>query len=959
VDFTSSISLVFNDLFSPGIAQASQSLANLKTSLGGIGTTGLEDVLPQTLPQPDIPQPVVPPPLIPRTNIPVPAVPAIPKQDVPPPQTGPFDAGIKQIKSGLEQIKGNSALNTVATQLSTMAYMTRPLQNSLSGMMNEPSRLAGTFESSMKNIQAITGMAAQDISALGKKLRTIGGEKAAGPQGVAAAYNDVAGGITKLNAQMPVLHNAIALAESGQADLGVAANGLVKIMNSYNFTAGDTAEIDERAAWASDVMTQSVGMGVGSMNEFVTAMAPISGMAASVGVGFDEIGSTMAYMTSTTDTAATAGTKLQSFMAALQRPSDSLAQALAAVGITSGSAMMAEYGLAASAKIVSDAFNGDQDAIAQAMGRMEAMKAVVSLTGATYTEFASEFGTSMTGITKSAQAVQMQSYESKTARLQAATDAMKINIGGSINTIKGFFVDMGAEFLTHVANPIVSSPVGGVFRGIAAGVGIAAQGILSLGGGALNTAAQLSVLAANVKNFGGYQEMFRGALTTMGALFRMTGSGIAKLIGPLAAHIGTMIAQTATTFTATAAMWAAAGATWAALWPVLAVVGAVALVAGGVYLLIKNWGAVSGFFSGLWNNIVNAFTVAWAWIKGFFGFFWDSLKEPVLSFTGWIGGIFHSIGTFFVSVWTSAVSFFTGVWGKVSIFFVHLWDGIAGVVMIAANWFGGVWETVTGAFSAAWSFAGSIFASVWEGIKGVVLGFVEWLTPVIDVILAPFRAIGGVLDWIFDKAGKAVGAGNAAAAIKQSELAQAAALPAAAGNTVTTTAGRSSVSTAVPEISRTTVSAPVPEDGVIPASGFAGAAAWGAVPEFSSAALPAASVTIPASQTFSGFTAPAGALDLTHTASGAFSDALSGAALIPDMSALEQQVTMRLQELPIPQAPVIETPWQKTQADRQDPAGPLSVTIKNFTVQANDIKEAVDFYRLIKNLVHEPEEVPV
>ena len=131
----------------------------------------------------------------------------------------------------------------------------------------------------------------------------------------------------------------------------MAANGLVKIMNSYNFTAGETSEINARAAWACDVMTQAVGMGVGSMNEFVSAMAPISGMAASVGIGFDEIGSTMAYMTSTTDTAATAGTKLQSFMAALQRPSDALATAWQSVGISSGSAMLAEYGLAESARI--------------------------------------------------------------------------------------------------------------------------------------------------------------------------------------------------------------------------------------------------------------------------------------------------------------------------------------------------------------------------------------------------------------------------------------------------------------------------------------------------------------------------------------------------------------------------------------------------------------------------------
>jgi hypothetical protein len=197
----------------------------------------------------------------------------------------------------------------------------------------------------------------------------------------------------------------------------------------------------------------------------------------------------MAYMTATTDTANTAGTKLQSFMVALQKPSDALASALATMGITSGSAMLAQYGLAESANIVMHAFQGNQDAMTAAMGRTEAMKAVVSLAGGAYTDFATKFGTGMAGITKSSQAIQTQAYESKMARFQAATDTLKIQVGDDINAVKGFFVDMGTGFLTHVVSPIMSSPIGGVFQGIAAGGGIALQGILSFGSGALTTAA--------------------------------------------------------------------------------------------------------------------------------------------------------------------------------------------------------------------------------------------------------------------------------------------------------------------------------------------------------------------------------------------------------------------------------------------------------------------------------------
>jgi TP901 family phage tail tape measure protein len=539
------------------------------------------------------------------------------------------------MKEAVDNISGNDGMNRMAADIAVMAAMTDPFRQKLSAALDEPSRLAGTFESSMKNIQAVTGLSADAAGRLGNELRQIGMGTAAGPLAVADAYNDVAGGITNLEAQMPVLTNAIALAEAGQADLRTATNGLVKIMNSYNFSVSRAAteteritEIDDRAAWASDVMTQAVAMGVGSMDEFISAMAPVSGMAASVGVGLDEIGSTMAYMTATTDTANTAGTKLQAFMVALQRPSDSLSAALKKVGITSGSAMLAEYGLAESAEIVSRAFGGNQDAMVQAMGRTEAAKAVISLTGDAYSGFAQQFGEGMSGITAASRAVQVESYESKIGRLNAATDALKIQVGDDVNFIKGLFVDMGAGFLTHVVGPIMSSPLGGVFQGLAAGVGLAAKSVLDVGSGVLNTASQLAVLTAAAGNAGGFINLFKNSVSLLTSPLKGVTSAVAGMIGPLLTKISVTFAATAAESGYAAAMWAVAGATWAALWPVLAVIAGAALLAGGAYLLIKNWDAVAAFFVNLWSKVTGAFSAAWGWIK-----------NTIDGMPGWVAGL--------------------------------------------------------------------------------------------------------------------------------------------------------------------------------------------------------------------------------------------------------------------------------------------------------------------------------
>jgi hypothetical protein len=73
---------------------------------------------------------------------------------------------------------------------------------------------------------------------------------------------------------------------------------------------------------------------------------------------------------------------------------------------------------------------------------------------------------------------QSQPYEARVAKMQAASDALAIQMGGGTNKIKGFFVDIETGFLTNVVPPIRSSPVGGVFQGIAAGAGLAAQSVM-------------------------------------------------------------------------------------------------------------------------------------------------------------------------------------------------------------------------------------------------------------------------------------------------------------------------------------------------------------------------------------------------------------------------------------------------------------------------------------------------
>jgi TP901 family phage tail tape measure protein len=760
------------------------------------------------IPSMDIPAPIIPQPTIPTPN--VPSMPPIPQLPIPEPNVSPFKKGLEEIQAGLDKIGENNALTTLATQLSVMSMAIGPIQQSMNRMLEQPSRLAGAFDSSMKNIQAITGNTQKEMAVLNRQLLDIGKNAVAGPQGVVDAMNDIAGGVDNAASHLGILNGAVLLAEAGQADLGVAANGLVSIMNAYSLASGDAASATANAVKVSDVLTQTVGQGVGSMEAFIGAFSQVSGLSASVGVGFDEVGSALAFITTQGPSAAEAATQLKAAETSLLNPNKTLAEALQGIGIASGSAMLAEYGLVESLNIVKQSVGGSQDMMAKALGSTEALNGATALLGSGYTDFATKFGSALaSSVTAEAAAVQSQSYESKLARMEAATQALQLQIGDNVNAIKGRFMELGTGFLVNVVSPIMASPIGGVFQNVAAVVGVTGQGLLSFGASALTTATQFTTLAANIKNAEGYAKIFHGTMTIMQAPFRLVGSGIAgfgkSLIGVLPA-VGAWIASG----------WAATTAWIAATWPILAVVAAVGLVAFGVYQIIKNWDSVSAFFVGLWNKITGVFSAAFDWIRNtlagmsdwvlvgvavfmpFIGIpaliikHWDTIAAFFVGLwtriTGWVVSAWEGIKTFFASLWTSIVTTFTEVWNAIPGFFTSLWNGIASIVTMVANWFSGVWQAVVNGFSTAWTWASNVFTALWdgivgvvtgvanwfnetfsgvatafaavwtwvsdlftsifEGIKGVVLGFVEWLSPVIDMIIAPFKAIGNVIGGI-------------------------------------------------------------------------------------------------------------------------------------------------------------------------------------------------------------------
>ena len=106
------------------------------------------------------------------------------------------------------------------------------------------------------------------------------------------------------------------------------------------------------------------------------------------------------------------------------------------------------------------------------------------------------------------------------------------------------------------------------------------------------------------------------------------------------------------------------------------------------------WEDVSGFFSDLWNDIVETWNVAGGWFN-------EHVTVPI---TGW----------------------FEGVWTDVSGFFTNLWNDIVAVWEPVSTWFQtsiiyplvGAWDTATQSIK-------SFFTDTWTDIKDTVRGLIN------------------------------------------------------------------------------------------------------------------------------------------------------------------------------------------------------------------------------------------
>lgn len=422
-----------------------------------------------------------------------------------------FGADITAFRRGASQVRRElGILSDTADGMSRIGRnMTLMLTAPLLAFGGAAVKAAGDFEASMRNVNSILFAQEDELQALSDATLAFGSSLRSGPVAAAdALYTVVSAGFTDLATAMEVSQVAARTAEAGLADLTTTAEALSAAMLAYGAGA-------DEAQYFSDVLTRTVQVGVGEMQEFATGIGNVTASAVMLGVGFDELGATQAFLTQRGLSAAKAATMLNRAFEKLISPTDEMQTVFDQLGVSTGRELISNFGglegaLAQIYNIVGD----DSAALRDLFNTTQAFKAVGPILNDfdAYTRAMDEFGDAVGGATDRALMEQYASLPAMLERMASAGSGAAITIGDklipvikplvgsltdlflAVQTIPDEFIVLGAAIATAVA---AAGPLLWILGSLLTPAGLVAGAIAGIG-------------VAVATNIGGARETFIG-----------------------------------------------------------------------------------------------------------------------------------------------------------------------------------------------------------------------------------------------------------------------------------------------------------------------------------------------------------------------------------------------------------------------------------------------------------------
>ena len=260
-----------------------------------------------------------------------------------------------------------------------------------------------------------------------------------------ATYAAISAGVDYTDS-LGLLTEAEALSVAGKADLEGTLVALVSTLNAYGAST-------EEAGYYSDLLFTTVKEGQTTLPELQASLSQVTSIAATAGVGFDEVSAAIATLTAGGAPTARAITGIQAAIAAILKPTKEAQDAAEALGIDFNAAGLESQGFAGLLAEVAEKTGGSTEEMTKLFGGVESLKAVLPLTGSLADTFGDKLDAmgDSAGATEEAFATMADNLDLQFQKVANAFNSILLNVGdplvdefsGIANAISNIFLSVG------------------------------------------------------------------------------------------------------------------------------------------------------------------------------------------------------------------------------------------------------------------------------------------------------------------------------------------------------------------------------------------------------------------------------------------------------------------------------------------------------------------------------------
>ncbi|MCH8500149.1 MAG: phage tail tape measure protein, partial [Marinobacter sp.] len=239
---------------------------------------------------------------------------------------------------------------------------------------------------------------------------------------VKSFYNIYSAGAENAAEATAILQDANRLTIGGVTQLGTAVDGLTSVLNAYQMEGGRAGEV-------SDAFFVAMRGGKTTVDEIASSIGGVASIASSAGVDLDQLLASVAAITTGGVGTSEAMNQVRQAIVSVIKPTGDAAKLAQELGLEFNSAALRSQGLAGFLDDVRQATDGNLDQMSRLFGSVEALNAVIALTGPQAGTLASL----------------LEDMAEKTGATEAAFDKMSRTLDQQMKQLSGRFAVMRTE----------------------------------------------------------------------------------------------------------------------------------------------------------------------------------------------------------------------------------------------------------------------------------------------------------------------------------------------------------------------------------------------------------------------------------------------------------------------------------------------------------------------------------